>query len=237
VAAEFHVPIIALDRCDSEVVTAKLERPDGYQFRAGQWFRVTLDTPEGPQTRTFSHAAAPADNWIEFTTRLSSSPFKQALETLSLGDLVQIGPAGGRLSLPQGVDAFTFLVGGVGITPIRSMLRDAVSAGRVFGDALVIYGNRDASCEKYLDELLSMDKAGVRVVRVLEHPEGNWSGERGFVTADLVRRHGGDRPERVFIVAGPPVMVEAMLRVLDELGVSKDAIRFESFGTIGAAAS
>ncbi|NTW97873.1 MAG: hypothetical protein HGB28_04910, partial [Oscillochloris sp.] len=48
-----------------------------------------------------------------------------------------------------------FLVGGVGITPARSMLREAVSVGRVFDDVLLVYGNRDATCIPYHEELLA----------------------------------------------------------------------------------
>lgn len=230
--ASFRVPIIALERCGADIITLRLERPEGYAFRAGQWFRLTLQTSEGEQARTFSHASAPADSWLELTTRLSASAFKQALAALVPGDSVAVGPPGGRFSLPKDARALTFLVGGVGITPVRSMLRDALKGGRTFSDALVILGNRDASCEPYVQELLSMKGSGVRAVRVLEHPDEDWPGERGLVDAELLRRHAAVDGVRSFVVAGPPVMVDAMLRVLDEVGVDRDSVRFESFGKL-----
>lgn len=230
--ASFHVPIIAHERCGEDIITLRLKRPEEYEFRAGQWFRLVLQTPEGDEARTFSHASAPADPWLELTTRLSASAFKQTLAGLVLGDLVTVGPPGGRFSLPQDADALTFLVGGVGITPVRSMLRDAMQAGRTFADALVIFGNRDASCEPYVNEMLSMKSSGVRVVRVLERPGPDWRGESGLVNAELLGRHGALGGSRSFVVAGPPVMVEAMLGVLDEVGVERDSVRFESFGKL-----
>jgi ferredoxin-NADP reductase len=234
---EYSVPIIALERCGADIVTVRLQRPDGYTFLAGQWFRVTVETPGGAETRTFSHAAAPDDSWIELTTRLSSSAFKQALGSMAPGSEVRIGPAAGRFALPQDAGSLTLLVGGVGVTPVRSTLRAAVRQGRVFSDALVILGNRDATCEPYADELASMGPSGVRLVRVLERAGEEWTGETGFVTADLVRRHGGVEGARTFVVTGPPVMVEAMMRVLDELGVSRDSAISEPFGKLDSGAN
>lgn len=231
-AVPFRVAVISLKRCGADIVTLRLERPEDYTFKAGQWFRLTLQTSEGEQTRTFSHASAPADSWLELTTRLSASSFKQALAFLVPGNSVHVGAPGGRFSLPQDADSLTFLVGGVGITPVRSMLRDALQVGRTFSDALVVLGNRDVSCEPYVRELLSMKGAGVRVVRVLEHPDQDWPGERGLVNADLLRRHAALSGARSFVVAGPPVMVEAMLGVLEEVGIDRESVRFESFGRL-----
>ncbi len=52
----------------------------------------------------------------------------------------QPGPAG-RLILPAGARRVTFLVGGVGVTPVRSMLRDAAHRAEPWEDAAVFYGN------------------------------------------------------------------------------------------------
>ena len=68
-------------RCE-DIVSVMLARPAGYGFSAGQWFRMSIETAEGDDVRTFSHAAAPADDWIEATTRLSGSAFKHALARL-----------------------------------------------------------------------------------------------------------------------------------------------------------
>ena len=88
------------------------------------------------------------------------------------------------------------LVGGTGITPVRSVLRDALQRGRRFSEAVVFYGNRDLSCEPYLDELAAMGGIGVRLVRVLEHPGPEWEGESGFIGAELVKRHADIRDGR-----------------------------------------
>jgi glycine betaine catabolism B len=230
VVASYRTKIEWLQRCGADIITVGIARPPGYTFRAGQWFRLTVDTPAGPQTRTLSHASAPGDDWVELTTRLSSSEFKRSLGVLDVGAEVEIGPSGGRLTLPSSDERLTALVGGVGITPLRSLLRDARQSGTVFKDALVVYGNRDVSCEPYVSELLEMQDVGVRLVRVLERADDDWTGEWGFITAEMLARYGGADNDRAFVIAGPPVMVQAMRRVLSELDISDDRVRVEAFG-------
>jgi ferredoxin-NADP reductase len=231
VLESYETRVLELTACGNEILTVRLERPKGYEFVAGQWFRLTIPTAEGPQVRTFTHAAAPKDDWIELTTRGSASAFKVSLAALEQGSTVQVSGAGGRLRLPTPHDRIAFLAGGVGITPVRSLLRDAVERGEEFADAALIYGNRDATCEPYIDEFLAMADAGVRTIRVLENPPLDWAGESGFITGELVRRWLDPKDGRCFFVTGPPVMVAAMRRVLDEIGVAGDRVLVEAFGS------
>ena len=230
-ATTYEANWTGIELCGDDIATVRLTRPDNYEFRAGQWFRLALDTPDGPLTETFSHASAPSDPGIELATRLTGSPFKQALAGLSAGDVVLIVGPGGRLRLPDDVRRLAFLVGGVGITPVRSLLRDARANGRAFDDALLLYGNRDESCIPFRAELAAMSDLGVRVVNVLERPTGEWEGERGFIDSEIVKKYLGPDDGRPFVLTGPPVMVAAVERVLDELSVAPERRIIERFGT------
>ncbi len=226
----YQVELLGKERCGDDVLINRFSRPEGYSYRAGQWFRLFLDTDEGEVAETFSHCAAPGDPDIETTTRLSGSAFKRALDKLEPGAVVTISSAGGRLAIPSDARRVCILVGGVGITPVRSMLRDASQSGRAFDDALLFYGNRDERCAPFAEEFSAMGEIGVRLVLCYEQASEAWHGERGFITAETVRRHLGTLDDRPFLVAGPPVMVEAMECVLDELGVSEAARIVEHFG-------
>jgi ferredoxin-NADP reductase len=224
------VELLEVERCGTDVLICTLARPSDYSYKAGQWFRLTLMTAAGESTETFSLCSAPSDPHLEMATRLSGSPFKAALGNLRPGDRVTISAPGGRLALPAYADRVCFLAGGVGITPVRSLLRGARETGRRFEDALLLYANRDESCVPFADEFPGMGDLGVRMVLCFENPTPEWSGERGLVTAEIVSRHVDPSDGRVFLVAGPPVMVAAMERVLDELRVPDEMRIIEHFG-------
>ena len=226
-----------LDRtgCGTEIASFRFSKPAGYTFEPGQYAVLSLDTAEGPQSKPFTHAQAPGDDYLEVTTRLSGSAFKNALVALAPGDRVSIRGPQGRLVAPPGLMRVAFLVGGVGITPAHSILRDRVLRGEPFDDAVVFFGNRDDSCIPYREELDAMGPMGVRVVNVLEHAPSAWEGETGFVSAQIVRKHLDTTDARTVIVSGPPVMVVAMERVLDDLGVDPARRLIERFMPAGGA--
>lgn len=225
-----EVLLLGHEPCGSDVTTVRFSRPDGYEFAAGQWLTLTLETADGKETKTFSICSAPSDDYLEVTTRLSGSSFKKALAALSPGDRAVIAGPGGRLALAPEARDLCFLAGGVGITPVRSMLRDAAYRGRVFADALLLYGNRDATCVPFAEEFELMAPHGVRVALCFENPPQGWSGAFGFITAQMVRELLPDRDPVTFYVTGPPVMVSAMENVLDELGIPDEQRRVERFG-------
>ena len=130
----------------------------------------------------------------------------------------------------EDVQRVAFLVGGIGVTPVHSILRDAKVRGRRFTDALLLFGNRDVSCVPFLGEFGQMGDIGVRTVVVYEQPPVGWEGETGFITADTVRRNVDTTDGRPFVVTGPPGMVAAMERVLDQLAVPIGQRLVERFG-------
>lgn len=214
--------------CGAGVLTCAFEKPEGYEFVPGQYFMLELETSEGPVAKPFSHAAAPHDDWIEITTHLSGSPFKQALLGLEPGDEVWAGDAAGRLVLPVPPPDVVFLIGGVGITPVRSMVRHAVrqKAGLT---AIVLYGNRSAECIPYREELDSYASEGIDCIHVLERPPADWSGASGLITPELVAERVADIADRLFVTAGPPGMVAAMEACMDDLGIDASSRLVERF--------
>jgi ferredoxin-NADP reductase len=211
VSAQHEVKLIGRESCGSEIASFRFTKPDGYTFWAGQHMVLTLITAEGPQSKPFTHSQAPSDPYLELTTRLSGSAFKNALFALTPKDAVTVRGPGGRLVLPAGTTRIAFLVGGVGITPVRSILRDAVHRGLKW------------------EEFEAMAGSGVRLINVLERAEPSWTGETGFVSSEIVRRHCDLSDGRRVLVSGPPVMVDAMERVLDELGVEGSRRMVERF--------
>ena len=214
----------------SSTGTFRFSRPPGYTFTPGQYLTLTLDTREGPQTKPFSHCDAPGDPESLILTRMTGSAFKDALAALHPGDRVTMSGPFGKLTLPEGVDRAAFLVGGVGITPMRSIVRDSVQ--RATGlTALVFDGNLDESCIPLREEFdrWQREQPGIGFVHVLERPGEQWAGERGYVSPEIVLRHCDPADGWHWFVSGPPAMVDAMARVLVAVGVDAVRTHVESF--------
>jgi ferredoxin-NADP reductase len=212
----------------------RFERPSGFDYRAGQFSLVSIVTRDGEQTKAFTLSSAPGDPYLEITTRLTGSAFKDALLALRPGDAAWLSGPRGNMTAPQGAGRIAFLAGGVGVTPARSIVRDSVQ--RATGSELVLfYGNRDEGSVPFGSEFdgYAASDPRIRIVHVLERPGPSWRGETGFIDAAIVRRHVDPLEGWTFFVSGPPAMLEPMRVVIADLGLPEDRVRFESFAGYG----
>lgn len=212
------------------VLLASFARPEGFDFEPGQYVLLELETADGMQVKPFTITSAPADEAVEIATRLTGSTFKDALAALTPGDEVALSAPLGSRVVPLAAKKALFLVGGVGVTPARSVLRDAAATASGL-DAVLVYGNRDQSNVPFGEEFATMEAADprLRTVLVMSEPLDGWPGETGHITAELVRRRVPDFAERHTVVTGPPAMVEAMVGVIAELGVPEERTTVERF--------
>jgi ferredoxin-NADP reductase len=146
-----------------DTTSYRFSRPGEYSFKAGQWFTITIDSAEGPLDHHFSHADSPTESQIELTTRLTGSTFKKTLDTLPVGAQVDIQGAYGAFLFGYDKPKIAFLTGGIGVTPVRSMLRylaDTKGAGRVAAQELaVFYGSMTEDGIVYKDDFDQFEQA------------------------------------------------------------------------------
>ncbi len=107
-----------------------LEKPVDFDFKAGQFARLTLIDP--PETdakgngRTFTIASAPYEEDLMVATRLRDTAFKRVMGTIPLGTEISFkGPYGSLTLHDDATRPAVFLTGGIGITPFRSILLQA----------------------------------------------------------------------------------------------------------------
>jgi ferredoxin-NADP reductase len=219
----------------TDTTSFRFSRPPEYTFQAGQFFTITLQSPEGPLTHSFSHADSPTEQWVELTTRLTGSPFKNALDSLVIGGSAEIDGPYGKFLFAGEEPRIAFLTGGVGLTPVRSMLRylvDTGGAGRVAGQEIVlIYGSMTEDAILYREQVEEFARAlpGMRVVHVITKPTPAWDGYSGFITSDVVKAELGDPRDWKYYVVGPPPMIDAMEKVTNALEIPESRITVEGF--------
>ncbi len=169
------------------------------------------------------------------TTRLTGSDFKNALDALPLGGEARFEGPLGKFLFRYDAPKIALLTGGIGITPVRSMLRHLVEtrgAGRIEGQELVlIYGSMTEDGIIYKGELdhFSQTIPGLRIVHVITNPSDAWDGHQGFITTNIVRFELGDPTAWIYYIVGPPPMITAMERIMKELGIPKTQTVVEGF--------
>lgn len=216
----------------------RFEKPEGFGYKAGQFCDLTLDDPpetdaEG-NTRGFTLASAPFENELMVATRLRDTAFKRVLKSMHPGAELKFDAPYGSFTLhgDAGIPA-VFLSGGIGITPIRSIVLQA-ARDRLPHRIVLFYSNRTPEDSPFLDDLSRAQRENpnfslVATMTKMEQSGADWKGETGYITGDMIRKSVPDLARPIFYVSGPRAMVAAMRKVLDDAGVRDDRIRTEEF--------
>lgn len=220
-------------------IAVHFEKPAGFEFKAGQYLDVTLLNPPKMDSqgaiRSFSIASAPYEEDLVVATRIRESAFKRVFAALPPGSELKLeGPMGSFTLHKNPAKAAVFLAGGIGITPFRSIVRQATKE-KLPHQLYLFYSNRRPEDAAFLDELQDLSQSNAHFIFVpamteMEKSKRHWSGERGFIDREMLVKHFCDINEPKYYVAGPPAMVSAMQQMLTKAGVDEDNIRTEEFG-------
>jgi ferredoxin-NADP reductase len=121
------------------------------------------------------------------------------------------------------------VAGGIGITPMKSMLEHAVDA-ELSTPITLLYGSHSPGEIAFRGEIdeLARRNARIRVVHTVSQPDAGWTGRVGRLGAELLVE-AGEQGGAIYYVAGPPEMVGETLRNLQALGVARERVKYEIF--------
>jgi predicted ferric reductase len=182
----------------------------------------------------FTISSSPTQEGIVTSTIKESGDFTATLGETRPGDIAYIEGPYGRFSclLQSGRKDLIFLAGGIGITPLMSMLRflrDTGSDRKV----VLLNANRREKDIIFGEELAAMVQhkhPRLRVVHVLTRPSLAWKGEYGPIDQGMIRRFCGiDIRGMEFYLCCPPGMMKMLIRELRALGAKTDQIHSERF--------
>ena len=208
-----------------------------FSFEPGQYAKITLLEPvyndkEG-NSRLFSVASSPKKDYVMFTTRALDSAFNKNILEMPIGAKAEISGFGGNTVLHKDVTVpAVFLIGGIGITPVRCMVEYIVTEKLPY-QAYLFYSNPDASSMAFFDEFERWAKEydGFKFVPTIDDVnDKEWKYGFGYINRDLILRHIDDVTKPIYYLVGPTVMVEAMERLLLELNINSKNIKLEKFG-------
>lgn len=214
------------------------EKPKDFVYKAGQFADYTLINPsqtdaEG-NTRGFTITCAPYEDDIMFTTRMRDTAFKREMKEMPIGTEVTFDAPYGSFTLHnnRGIPA-VFLTGGIGITPVRSILLQAthdIAPHKIF----VFYSNKTPKDAAFLTDLNNLQEKNKNITFIpsmtdMEGSNQEWKGEKGFFTKEMLEKYIGDLQKPIYYLSGPKAMVTTVRKTLNDSGVDDDNIRTEEF--------
>lgn len=230
-----NVTLIRKETIADGTMVFHFAKPKGFAFRAGQFADFTLTDPpetdgEG-NTRAFSLVQAPFEPDLVAATRMRDTAFKRVLKDLPIGTEVTIDAPYGDFTLHKTESTpAIFIIGGIGVTPVRSMIAQAAHDKTTHRITLLHASRTPPDLPLKGDfERLSRENPNFIYVPTVESAPDGWQGERGRVDAAMVRKYVPDLQRPIYYLSGPEGMVKAMRALLVGLKVNEDNIRTEEF--------
>jgi propane monooxygenase reductase subunit len=217
--------------------TFRFEAPPGGlpNFRPGQFYAIEIPTKDGAWIRrSYSVASSPLETGgLDFTVKIleGGAGTTALFHHMKVGDSVRASGPFGEFTLEVGRPSI-FVAGGVGVTPIMSMLR-TLDATRSQLSACLLYSNRARRDVIFEKELRAIERRNPNfhfhyaLTREAGEAEA-WFSRARFGAAEVARICEG-MEGRVGYLCGPDAMMEEAGRALLALGIPRADIRMEAF--------
>jgi Na+-transporting NADH:ubiquinone oxidoreductase subunit F len=245
---QIDVPATEVD-FRKDIVVDEEYREDWDKFK--MWDLKMKNTE--PLFRAYSMANHPAeDQVIMLNIRIATPPFDRKtggfmnvnpgicssyIFSRKPGDKVTISGPYGEFHVKKTDREMMFIGGGAGMAPMRSHIFDQFLTRHTSRKATFWYGGRSLRELFYVDDFKSIEKDNsnfkFNIALSEPKPEDNWNGYVGFIHQVIFDEYLKNHPEPEeieYYLCGPPMMNQAVLKMLDDLGVPKEMIAFDDFG-------
>lgn len=204
--------------------------------------------------RAYSMANHPAEgNIVMLNIRIATPPWDRAAGTFmnvpagvcssyifsrKPGDKVTVSGPYGEFFMRETPNEKMFIGGGAGMAPMRSHIFDLFLTKKWDKPATFWYGARSLREMFYQEDFDSIEAKfpnfKYTVALSDAQPEDKWTGKTGFIHQviydEYLKNH--EAPEDIeYYLCGPPMMIDAVVKMLDSLGVPPENIMYDNFGS------
>ncbi len=244
---QIDVPKITVDYKDMDVDEEYREDWDKFKM-----WDLQMKNPE-PIFRAYSMANYPAENnIIMLNIRIATPPFDRKsggfmkvnpgicssfIFSRKPGDKITISGPYGEFFIKDTDKEMMFIGGGAGMAPMRSHIFDLYKTKKTNRKSTFWYGGRSLRELFYVDEFIKLEEENPNFkfnIGLSEPvPEDKWEGYTGFIHQIVMDEYLKNHPEPEeieYYLCGPPMMNDAVLKMLDDYGVPEEMIAFDDFG-------
>ena len=215
--------LISKENLVDNVWAFRFEADESISWTPGQFIRVELfhENADGEGTkRWFTISSTPHDGYIQITTRVTDTTFKQALVALPVGGMMRlVEQPDGDFVWEDSSRPLVFIAGGIGITPFYSMLKSRGHGGQPV-NATLVYNGRD-------NNLPFMEELEAAANRHTEFKVIYAIGEQ--LSFETLSKRVPDMTHSLIYLSGPEPMIEALGEDLLKNGLSRDSIKQDFF--------
>lgn len=219
-----EVKILSIEKATHNVMHIKTERPKDISYLPGQAADVSINNSDWKkEKRPFTFTSLFSDDFLEFFIKIypEHNGVTNQIEKLETNDSLLIGDVYGDIAYKgEGI----FIAGGAGITPFISIFKDLEQQNNLKTNKL-IFANKTS--DDIIDERFFNSLLGKNFINVLSK-EDKTGFEHGFITKELIKSKI-ESSTSYFYVCGPPPMMDAVLKQLEELGIDESKIIKEQF--------
>ena len=228
----------------SDIEVASEYREDWEKFG---FFQLTSTVTE-PVSRAYSMANYPEEaGIIMLNVRIATPPprttgvppgiMSSYIYGLKPGDEVIISGPYGEFFARDTKNEMCFIGGGAGMAPMRSHIFDQFRRLHTDRKVTFWYGARSMREAFYVEDFDAIQAENPNFTWTLAlsepRPEDNWTGATGFIHDVLYREYLSKHPapeDIEYYLCGPPMMLKACMKMLEDLGVDRENVMFDDFG-------
>jgi len=225
---EYTVKVTEVIQRTPKAVSIRMEKPVDFDYKPGQWALISLEVDGELGNRPLSFSSSPTEDFLDFTKGITRSSFSRAVQETKPGDSITLKGPAGTLVYKGGAPKVTFIAGGIGITPIRSIMKYLADTDEQ-GQKTLLYANHSPKETAFSDEI-ELWKSGdlnLSVINSFVQPPEGWTGPTGFITPEMIQEFIPHLNEQLFFVSGPPAMVGCVMDCFADLEVPKERVTLE----------
>lgn len=178
------------------------------------------------EAHPFSVSNTDTDDYIRLSIK-AVGDFTSKIKGIKKGTKIILeGPYGRFIEDSAYKDEFLLIAGGIGITPLRSLVESLAAGGN---DAVLLYSARTARDLVFRKELDRIAKDKNIKVHYFVNEQASWKGDKRKIDIDVIREYASDFAEREAFICGPPAMMKSLRKQLKSEGIKGKHIHSERF--------